>query len=68
MENANKITVEVLEERLKNAQAQTKEGISETVRRGLQLLAAAKSFQELRKMKGRVKFSKTISDIKHDRR
>ncbi len=68
MKNAKKITVEVREELLKNAQAQTKEGIPETVRRGLQLLAAKKSFQELRNMKGKVKFSKTISDIKHNRR
>ncbi|MGE5443108.1 MAG: hypothetical protein ACM3SR_00710 [Ignavibacteriales bacterium] len=68
MRTAKKITVEVPEELLKNAQAQTREGISETVRRGLQLLAATKSFQRLRNMKGKVRFSKTIDEIKHDRK
>ncbi len=66
MGTAKKITVEVPEELLKNAQAQTGEGISKTVRRGLQLLAATKSFQRLRNMKGKVRFSKTIDEIKHD--
>jgi len=68
MENAKKITVEVPEELLKNAQAQTNEGISQTVRLGLQLLAAAKSFQQLRNMKGKVKFSKTAYQLKEDRK
>lgn len=66
MGTAKKITVEVPEELLKNTQAQTGEGISKTVRRGLQLLAATKSFQRLRNMKGKVRFSKTIDEIKHD--
>ena len=68
MGNAKKITVEVPEELLKDAQAQTGQGVSETVRRGLQLLAAAQSFQELRNMKGKVKFSKTTDELKHDQK
>ncbi len=68
MENAKKITVEVPEELLKDAQAKTGKGISETVRRGLKLLAAAQSFQQLRSMKGKVKFSKTTLELKDDRR
>ncbi len=67
MGNAKKITVEVPEELLKDAQANTGKGISETVRRGLKLLAAAKSFQQLRGMKGKIKFSKTIEELKDDR-
>ena len=67
MGNAKKITVEVPEELLKDAQANTRKGISETVRRGLKLLAAAQSFQQLRDMKGKVKFSKTTLELKDDR-
>ncbi len=68
MRNPKKITIEVNEELLKEAQAQTGRGVSETVRRGLQLLAAAYSFQQLRNMKGKVKFSKTLDELKDDRK
>ena len=68
MRNAKKITVEISEELLKNAQTQTGQGISETVRRGLKLLSSAQSFQQLLNMKGKVKFSKTIDELKHDRK
>jgi Arc/MetJ-type ribon-helix-helix transcriptional regulator len=67
MENAKKITVEVPEDILRSAQAQTGKGISETVRRGLTLLAAAQSYKQLREMKGKIKFSKTYEELKHDR-
>lgn len=66
MENAKKITVDVPADLLKEAQAQTGEGITETVRRGLQLLAAARSFKELRALRGKVKFSKTVGELKDD--
>lgn len=68
MKNAKKITIEVPEELLKNAQAQTGEGISKTVRLGLKVLAAAQSYNQLRNYKGKVKFSKTVSELKYDRR
>jgi Arc/MetJ-type ribon-helix-helix transcriptional regulator len=68
MGDAKKITVEVPEELLKDAQANTGKGISETVRRGLKLLAAAQSFEQLRGMKGKIKFSKTTLELKEDRR
>jgi len=67
MENGKKITVEVSEDLLRSAQVQTGKGISETVRRGLKLLAAAQSYKQLREMKGKIKFSKTYDELKHDR-
>jgi Arc/MetJ-type ribon-helix-helix transcriptional regulator len=63
---AKKITVDVPEDLLREAQAQTGEGISETVRRGLQLLAAAQAFRDVRSLRGKVKFSKTITELKDD--
>jgi Arc/MetJ-type ribon-helix-helix transcriptional regulator len=67
MQKAKKITVEVPEDLLRSAQVQTGKGISETVRRALELLAAAQSYKELREMKGKIKFSKTYKELKHDR-
>jgi Arc/MetJ-type ribon-helix-helix transcriptional regulator len=63
---AKKITVDVPEDLLREAQAQTGEGISGTVRRGLQLLAAAQAFKEIRSLRGKVKFSKSIAELKDD--
>jgi Arc/MetJ-type ribon-helix-helix transcriptional regulator len=67
MQDPKKITVEVPEDLLRSAQAQTGKGISETVRRALMLLAAAQSYRELREMKGKIKFSRTYKELKHDR-
>lgn len=68
MQNAKKITVEVPEDLLRSAQVQTGKGISETVRRALELLAAAQYYKELREMKGKIKFSKTYDELKLDRK
>lgn len=66
MTTAKKITVDVPEDLLREAQAQTGEGISETVRRGLQLLAATQAFRDVRALRGRVKFSKSVAELKDD--
>jgi Arc/MetJ-type ribon-helix-helix transcriptional regulator len=66
MQDPKKITVEVPEDLLRTAQVQTGKGISETVRRALELLAAAQSYKDLREMKGKIKFSKTYKEQKHD--
>ena len=67
MENAKKITVEVPEILLKKAQIQTNQGITETVRQGLKLLAEAESFQKMVKLKGKEKFDYTWEQLKQDR-
>jgi len=46
MENAKKITIQISETLLKNAQEQTGMGITETVRRGIKLLASVKAYNE----------------------
>lgn len=67
MEEAKKITLNISEKLLKDAQEQTGEGITETVRRGLILLASSKAYNDLRSLKGRVKFSRTYKELKEDR-
>lgn len=67
MSAAKKITVEVSEELLEKAQSETGEGITETVKRGLELLARANAYKHLRELRGKVKFSKTWEELKDDR-
>ncbi len=68
MGNAKKITVHVQEELLKKAQKSTGQGITETIRRGLQLVAASESYEGLRRLRGKVKFSFNIGTLREDRR
>jgi hypothetical protein len=62
-----KITVEVPADTLAAAQGFTKGSIVETVRRGLQELAARQAQRRLLAMKGKVKFDYTIEQIKAER-
>ncbi len=68
MENAKKITIEVPGDLLQKAQDHTGKGISATVRIGLKLLAASNAYSEIRGMKGKVKFSKTVKELREDRK
>jgi hypothetical protein len=67
MEVASKITVEVPVDLLEKAQQATGAGIAETVRTGLQLLAASPAHRRLRHLRGKVRFSRTLADLKADR-
>jgi hypothetical protein len=67
METARKITVEVPHELLEKAQEAIDAGITETVRTGLKLVAASRTYAHLRKMRGKVRFSRTLSELKIDR-
>ena len=67
METARKITVEVPEELLEKAQIAIGAGITETVRTGLRLVAASKTYAQLRRLRGKVRFSRTLSELKSDR-
>jgi Arc/MetJ-type ribon-helix-helix transcriptional regulator len=67
METDRKITVEVPEELLEKAQQAIGGGITETVRTGLQLVAASKTYAQLRKLRGKVRFSRTAAELKTDR-
>ena len=64
---ARKITVEVPEDLLKRAQSASGAGITQTVRAGLQLVAASRTYARLRRLRGRVRFTRTPAELKADR-
>ena len=67
METARKITVEVPEDLLEKAQQASGAGITQTVRTGLQLVAASHAYARLRELRGKVRFSQTPDELKADR-
>jgi hypothetical protein len=67
METARKITVEVPPDLLKKAQSASGSGITQTVRTGLQLVAASHAYAQLRQLRGKVKFTRTSTELKADR-
>jgi hypothetical protein len=64
---ARKITVEVPPELLDKAQRASGTGITQTVRTGLQLVAASRTYARLRQLRGKVRFSRTSAELKADR-
>jgi Arc/MetJ-type ribon-helix-helix transcriptional regulator len=67
MSAARKITVEIPQELLEKAQQASGTGVTQTVRAGLQLLAASRAYSQLRQLRGKVKFSRTLAELKADR-
>jgi hypothetical protein len=67
MDTARKITVEVPLELLERAQEASGTGVTQTVRTGLQLVAASRTYARLRKLRGKVRFSRTAAELKADR-
>jgi hypothetical protein len=67
VETARKITVEIPGELLERAQKASGSGITQTVRTGLQLLAASRTYDRLRELRGKVRFSRTAAELKADR-
>ena len=62
-----KITVDVAPELLEKAQRASGGGITETVRTGLQLVAASHAYARLRQYRGKVRFARTLAELKADR-
>ena len=62
-----KITIEIPEELLEKAQQATGSGVTQTVRTGLQLVAASQAYARLRELRGKVRFSLTLAELKSDR-
>ncbi len=67
MDTARKITVEVPLELLEKAQRASGTGVTQTVRAGLQLVAASRTYARLRKLRGKVRFSRSVTELKADR-
>ena len=68
MAKTQKITVRVPVDSLHRAQLATSEGITETVRRGLDALASAAAANELRRFRGKVRLDLDLSELREDRR
>ncbi len=68
MAEAKKITIQIPEDLLKNAMKFTREGITPTIRRGLELLAASQAYEELRKWRGKVKFSLSLDELRGNKK
>jgi hypothetical protein len=62
-----KITVHVPEDLLVRAQKSSGQGITETVRQGLRLVAASETFREVAKLRGTVRFSIEPARLREDR-
>lgn len=67
MDTVRKITVEVPLDLLERAQEACGAGVTQTVRTGLQLVAASQTYACLRKLRGKVRFSRTAAQLKADR-
>ena len=67
MGQTRKITVEIPEELLEKAQKQSRDGVTATVRQGLELLAAGEAYDQLARLEGKVSFSIDLETMRNDR-
>jgi hypothetical protein len=68
MPATRKVTIEVPSDLLRRARRSTGEGITATVRRGLELVAARNACEELRRLRGSVQLSIDVEALRRDRR
>ncbi len=67
MDEQQKITVYVPQQLLEKAQQASGVGITRTVCTGLQLVAASRTYARLRQLRGKVRFKRTLTQLKADR-
>jgi hypothetical protein len=63
-----KVTVHIDSDLLRRAQERTGEGVTGTIRQGLALVAASEAYERLRALRGKVKFSIDLKELRQDRR
>ena len=61
-----KLTIQVPGDLLQRATAASGQGITPTIRRGLELMAASGAYAKLRRFKGKVKFSVKLPSLRED--
>jgi hypothetical protein len=61
-----KLTIEVPVDLLARATTASGEGVTPTVRRGLELVAAGGAYGRLRRFRGKVKFGVKLSELRRD--
>lgn len=67
MSSAKKITVHIPEDLLAKARNSTGRGITETVRQGLELVAAGGAYAGLRKLRGKVAVGINLEELREGR-
>lgn len=67
MDSTQRITVHVPADLLERARRSTGQGITATVREGLQLVAAAEAYRQIRALRGRVPVPVDIERLREDR-
>ena len=67
MEARRKVTILLPEKLLAEAERATGVGTTATIRRGLELVAAARAYKSLRELKGKVRFSVDLDSLREDR-
>ncbi len=67
MESARKVTLLLPEGLLNKAQQATGLGITPTIRKGLELVAAGPAYDKLRRLRGKVKLSLNLKELREDR-
>ncbi len=65
--DTTKVTVELPADLLKRARATTGEGITSTIRRGLEMVAATRAQERLVALRGKVRFSIDLAELRADR-
>ena len=61
-----KLTIQVPEDLLARAIAASGEGITPTIRRSLELMAASTAYAKLRGLRGKVKFHVRLAQLRRD--
>jgi len=67
MRTIRKVTLNLPADLLKKALTASGAGVTETIRQGLELVAASKAYDALVQMKGKVPFNLDIKEIRRDR-
>ena len=67
MTEMRKITAFLPAGLLESAQAQTGAGVTETLRKALEMMAYDRFYQRMRELRGKVKFDLDLDDLREDR-
>ena len=67
MNAPRKITVQLPADLVDRAQKASGQGLTETIRQGLRLVAAGETFRQVAKLRGSVKFSVDLARLREDR-
>jgi len=62
-----KITVEIEEDLVDRALRSSGEGVTATVRQGLELVAAGRAYEGLRALRGKIRLSLDLARLREDR-